>query len=45
MRRGKVMMHGAWAGDILEDERTYRFMYRPEYLNRTNAQAVSATLP
>jgi serine/threonine-protein kinase HipA len=45
MRRAKVLMHGTWAGDILEDERAYRFTYRPEYLERADARAVSVTLP
>lgn len=45
MRRAKVLMHGVWAGDILEQERTYRFTYRPEFLKRPNARAVSVTLP
>ncbi len=52
MRRAKVLMHGTWAGDILEDERVYRFTYRAEYLKRANlptgqagVRAVSVTLP
>lgn len=45
MNRAKVLMHGTWAGEILEDERTYRFTYRAEYLKRANARAVSVTLP
>lgn len=45
MRQAKVLMHGVWSGDILEDERGYRFTYRAEYLKRANAQAVSVTFP
>ena len=45
MNRAKVLMHGAWAGDILEGERSYRFTYRAEYLKRVDARAVSVTLP
>ena len=32
MRRAKVLMHDVWAGEILEEERSYRFSYRAEYL-------------
>jgi len=45
MRRAKVLMHGVWAGEILEEERFYRFSYRAEYLQRSDARAVSVTLP
>ncbi|MFT3884850.1 MAG: HipA N-terminal domain-containing protein [Flavobacteriales bacterium] len=45
MRRAKVLMHGTWAGDILEEERSYRFSYRKEYLDREDARPVSVTLP
>ena len=33
----KVLMHGVWAGEILEEERPYRFSYRAEYLQRSDA--------
>lgn len=45
MRRAKVLMHGIWVGEILEEERSYRFTYRKEYLERKNARAVSVMLP
>ena len=45
MRRAKVLMHGKWAGEITEEDRSYRFTYRPEYLQRPDARAVSVTLP
>lgn len=38
-------MHGVWAGDIVEEERSYRFIYRKAYLQRADARAVSVTLP
>lgn len=45
MRRAKVMMHRVWAGEIVEDERSYRFTYRAKYLERPDARPVSVTLP
>lgn len=45
MRRAKVLMHGEWVGEILEEERTYRFSYRADYLQRSDARPVSVTLP
>jgi serine/threonine-protein kinase HipA len=44
-RRAKVLMHGIWAGEVVEEERQYLFQYRDEYLLRKNAVAVSVTLP
>ena len=38
-------MHGVWAGEVAEEERSYRFSYRAEYLQRRDARPVSVTLP
>jgi serine/threonine-protein kinase HipA len=45
MRRAKVLMHDEWVGEIIEEERSYRFSYRSEYLQRPYPEPVSVTLP
>ena len=45
MRQAKVYLHTNLVGFITEDESGYRFQYRPEYLQDSNAEAVSLTLP
>lgn len=38
-------MHQQLAGMLLEDEEGYHFTYLDEYLNDSNSEAVSLTLP
>ena len=45
MRQGRVFCNGIAAGIITEDEQGYSFSYDEEYLNRSDAQPVSLTLP
>ncbi len=44
-RSGKVYFKNAHCGTIFENEDGYFFQYTEEYLSRTDAQAVSLTLP
>ena len=45
MRQGRVFCNGIAAGIITEDAQGYTFAYDEEYLNRSDAQPVSLTLP
>lgn len=45
MRQAKVYMDTRWAGTLTEDEAGYHFRYEPEYLQRSDAEPVSLTLP
>jgi serine/threonine-protein kinase HipA len=45
MRQGRVFCNGIAAGVITEDAQGYTFVYDEEYLNRSDAQPISLTLP
>lgn len=45
MRKAKVYMHNIWAGSLIEDEEGYHFQYDESYLENSNSEAVSLTLP
>lgn len=45
MQKAKVYMKNEWAGTLIEDENGYHFQYEQSYLNNSNAEAVSLTLP
>ncbi len=44
-RQGKVFIGKQQAGIIFEDEEGYHFKYLPDYLEQSDAQPVSFTLP
>jgi serine/threonine-protein kinase HipA len=44
-RRGFVLIHDQKAGQIIEDEQGYHFIYDPEYLATPGSEPVSVTLP
>lgn len=44
-RRGRVYVHGRFAGTIAEREDEFVFRYAPEYLDDPDAPPVSLTLP
>jgi serine/threonine-protein kinase HipA len=44
-RSGKVFLKNEFCGIIAEDENGYSFQYDEHYLKKSNAQAVSLTLP
>lgn len=44
-RSGKVYMKNVFCGVIRENENGYFFEYETEYLNNSEAQAISLTLP
>jgi serine/threonine-protein kinase HipA len=45
MRTAEVYLQDRLAGILQERDSDYTFFYLPEYLDRTNAQAVSLSLP
>jgi len=45
MRTARVYMHNSWAGILTEDEEGYHFQYNNEFLNSSDAEAISLTLP
>lgn len=45
MRKASVLMHGRMAGILEERSNGYAFTYSSEYLDQTDASAVSLTLP
>lgn len=45
MRKADVHIHGQLAGILEERDSGYRFSYRPEYLARPDAAAISLSLP
>ncbi|HKK39666.1 MAG TPA: HipA N-terminal domain-containing protein [Cryomorphaceae bacterium] len=45
MKTAKVYMHDQWAGTLTEDEDGYHFQYDESYLKKTDAEAISVTLP
>jgi serine/threonine-protein kinase HipA len=45
MRRAVIKVKNQFAGLLTQDEQGYHFVYDQKYLQQTNAQAVSLTLP
>lgn len=45
MKQAKVILNNALAGILTEDDMGYEFRYDSDYLNSTEAVAVSLTLP
>ena len=44
-RRAEIRVQSTTAGWLVQDSEGYRFQYDPQYLARTDAHAVSLTLP
>jgi serine/threonine-protein kinase HipA len=45
MKKAKVYMHKNWAGTLTEDENGYHFQYEKSYLENSEAEAISLTMP
>ncbi len=45
MRRAEIRLHSQTAGWLTEDENGYSFQYDEKYLQSSNAEVVSLTLP
>lgn len=45
MRSAKIYFQDRLAGILLEEDDGYRFVYDDEYLQQTDAQAISLTMP
>ena len=45
MRRAEIKIHDKTAGWLSQDENGYHFVYDASYLKRSDAEAVSLTLP
>jgi serine/threonine-protein kinase HipA len=45
MRKAEVKIYNTTAGWLVEDENGYHFNYDSSYLNSSNAEAISLTLP
>ncbi|MBP8824135.1 MAG: HipA N-terminal domain-containing protein [Flavobacteriales bacterium] len=45
MRTAKVLLHDQWVGILWEEDREFVFTYRPNYVNKEDAEPVSLTLP
>lgn len=45
MKRAKVYLYDRLAGKLLEDENGFTFTYDADYLNLSDAMAISLTLP
>jgi serine/threonine-protein kinase HipA len=45
MKKAKIFMHGKFAGMLTEDGEGYTFQYDFEYLNSTDSEAISLTMP
>ena len=45
MKQGKIYLYDQFVGTLTEDENGFTFAYAPEYLGKSNAEAISLTLP
>lgn len=45
MRKAEIKIHDITAGWLSQDENGYHFIYEVSYLNRSDAEPVSLTLP
>lgn len=45
MRQAKIYNHKIFAGVLTEDENGYTFLYDVDYLQSTDAEAISLTMP
>ncbi|MGL4955731.1 MAG: HipA N-terminal domain-containing protein [Bacteroidales bacterium] len=45
MRQAKIYNHNIFAGVLTEDENGYTFLYDADYLQSSDAEAISLTLP
>lgn len=45
MKKAKVFMKNEWAGVLTEDENGYHFQYEKSYIDNSEAEAISLTLP
>ena len=45
MKQGKIYLYDQLTGFLTEDENGFTFAYTPEYLGKSNAEAISLTLP
>jgi serine/threonine-protein kinase HipA len=45
MKQAKIYMRSQLAGMLTEDENGYTFVYEPSYLQKSDAEAVSLTIP
>jgi serine/threonine-protein kinase HipA len=45
MKIANVYMHDQWAGVLTEDEDGYHFQYEKSYLNQSEPEAISLTIP
>ena len=45
MKQGKIYLYDRFIGLLTEDENGFTFAYDAEYLRKSNAEAISLTLP
>lgn len=45
MKQAKIFMHDKLAGMLTEDENGFIFQYESDYLNVTDSEAISLTMP
>lgn len=45
MKQGKIYLHDQYVGILTEDENGFTFTYDPQYLGKSNSEAISLTLP
>lgn len=45
MRRAEIKMHDDLTGWLTQDENGYHFQYAPDYLQKSNPEPISLTLP
>lgn len=45
MKQAKIYMYDHWAGNLVEDENGYHFQYEKSYLEKSDAEPISLTLP
>lgn len=45
MKQAKIFMYNKFAGMLIEDENGFLFQYDPVYLNDSDSEAISLTMP
>lgn len=45
MKQAEIFMHDKFAGMLAEDENGFTFQYDSDYLNNTDSEAISLTIP